>query len=89
LNGPGSGTACAVDTASGLSLHPHEERFDAKVRATFKASDSVEAFVDLWGSHNTTIAAEGFNSINDSTSAAVMGEGRIQRMLGREELDRL
>jgi iron complex outermembrane receptor protein len=69
LNGPGSGTACAVDTANGLSLHPHEERFDAKVRATFKASDSVEAFVDLWGSHNTTIAAEGFNSINDSTSA--------------------
>ena len=69
LNGPGSGTACAVDTANGLSLHPHEERFDAKVHATFKASDTLEAFADLWGSHNTTIAAEGFNAINDSTSA--------------------
>jgi iron complex outermembrane recepter protein len=69
LNGPGSGTACAVDTANGLSLHPHEERFDAKVHGTFKASDTLEAFVDLWGNHNETIAAEGFNSINDSTSA--------------------
>jgi iron complex outermembrane receptor protein len=69
LNGPGSGTACAVDTANGLSLHPHEERFDAKVHATFKASDALEVFADLWGSHNTTIAAEGYDAINDSTTA--------------------
>jgi iron complex outermembrane recepter protein len=69
LSGPGSGTACAVDTANGLSLHPHEERFDAKLHATFKASDALEAFADLWGSRNTTIAAEGFAGINDSTNS--------------------
>lgn len=69
LNGPGSGTACAVDTASGLSLHPHEQRFDAKVHATSRTSDTLEVFVDLWGSHNQTIVDEGFNGINDSTTS--------------------
>src|SRR6202041_73186 len=69
VHGPGRRTSGPGDTAKGLSRHPHEERFDAKVHATFKASDTLEAFADLWGSHNTTIAAEGFNAINDSTSA--------------------
>ena len=69
LSGPGTGTACAVNTAGGLSLHPHEERIGAKVHATFKLSDAVEAFADLWGSHNETITDQGFNGINDSTTA--------------------
>ncbi len=69
LNGPGSGSACAVNTADGLSLHPHEERISGKVHATFKLSDEVEAFADLWDSRNTTITRQGYNGINDSTSA--------------------
>ena len=69
LSGPGSGTACAVNTASGLSLHPHEKRIGVKVHATFKISDDVDAFADVWGSHNVTITDQGFNSINDSTTA--------------------
>ena len=69
LNGPGSGTACTVNTANGLSLHPHEERIGAKIHATFKISDDVDAYADLWGSHNVTITDQGFNGINDSTTA--------------------
>jgi iron complex outermembrane receptor protein len=69
LNGPGSGTACAVNTASGLSLHPHEERFSSKVRATFKVSDDVEAFADLWDGRNITISNQGYKGINDSTTS--------------------
>ena len=30
LSGLGSGNACAVNTADGLSLHPHEERISGK-----------------------------------------------------------
>jgi iron complex outermembrane receptor protein len=69
LSGPGTGSACAVDTADGLSLHPHEERLAGKIHATFKLSDEIEAFADLWDSRNTTIAREGYNGINDSTTA--------------------
>jgi iron complex outermembrane receptor protein len=69
LNGPGTGTACAVDTADGLSLHPHEERINAKIHLTFKLSDEAEAFADLWDSRNTTIAREGYTGIGDQTSA--------------------
>ncbi len=69
LSGPGAGTACAVNTANGISLHPHEQRLGAKVHATFKVSDDVAAFADLWGSHNVTITDQGFNGINDSTTA--------------------
>jgi iron complex outermembrane recepter protein len=69
LSGPGTGTACAVNTADGLSLHPHEERIGGKIHATFKVSDDVEAFADLWDSRNTTITQQGYNGINDSTTA--------------------
>jgi iron complex outermembrane receptor protein len=69
LNGPGSGSACAVNTADGLSLHPHEERINAKIHVTFKVSDQVEAFADLWDSRNTTIAREGYEGIGDQTSS--------------------
>ena len=69
LSGPGTGTACAVDTASGLSLHPHEERFSAKVRGTFKISDDAEVFADVWDSRNKTISLQGYAGVNDSTTA--------------------
>ena len=69
LSGPGTGTACAVDTASGLSLHPHEERISAKLHGTFKVSDDVEAFADVWDSRNKTISLQGYTGINDSTTA--------------------
>lgn len=68
LSGPGTGTACAVDTAAGLSLHPHEERFSGKVRATFEVTDDTEAFVDLWDSRNITTTLQGYNGIGDSTT---------------------
>jgi iron complex outermembrane recepter protein len=43
LNGPGSGTACGVNTANGTSLHPDEKRINGKIHATVALSDDVEA----------------------------------------------
>ena len=54
LNGPQSGTACAVHTASGISLHPHEERFQASAKLTVRLSDSIDGTVQLWDSRNIT-----------------------------------
>ena len=68
LSGPGTGTACAVDTADGLSLHPHEERVSGKVRATFAVSDSTRAYIDLWDSRNVTTLLQGYNGVGDSTT---------------------
>jgi iron complex outermembrane receptor protein len=67
LNGPGSGSVCAVNTADGTSLHPHEQRVNGKIHATFAATDDVQAFADFWDSHNVTITRQGFNSIGDGT----------------------
>jgi iron complex outermembrane receptor protein len=69
LNGPGSGTACGVNTANGTSLHPDEKRISGKIRATFALSDDLEAYADLWESHNTTVTAQGYNGIGDSAEA--------------------
>jgi iron complex outermembrane recepter protein len=68
LSGPGTGTACAVNTAAGLSLHPHEERISGKVRATFAVTDDTQAYVDLWDSRNITTMLQGYNGIGDSTT---------------------
>ena len=69
LNGPGSGTACGVNTANGTSLHPDEKRINGKIRATFAVADDLEAYADLWESHNTTVTAQGYNGIGDSVEA--------------------
>jgi iron complex outermembrane receptor protein len=69
LNGPGSGTACGVNTANGTSLHPDEKRINGKIRATFAVSDDLEAYADLWESHNTTMTAQGYNGIGNSVEA--------------------
>ena len=54
LNGPGSGTACAVSTANGISLHPHEERFQASANLTVRLTDDVNGVLQLWDSRNIT-----------------------------------
>jgi iron complex outermembrane receptor protein len=54
VNGPGSGTACAVGTANGISLHPHEERFQGSARLTVRLSDAINGTVQLWDSRNIT-----------------------------------
>lgn len=53
------GTVCSQNGASGQSLAAQTERTSAKVHATFKVSDNVEAFGDIWGSHNTTSLMSG------------------------------
>jgi iron complex outermembrane recepter protein len=64
LSGPGSGTACAVNTAAGMSLHPHEERFQASANLTVRLSDNVDGVVQLWDSRNITSGYE-TNSSNE------------------------
>jgi iron complex outermembrane receptor protein len=53
------GTVCSQNGASGQSLAAQTERTSAKVHADFKLSDNVEAFGDIWGSHNTTSLMSG------------------------------
>ena len=54
LTGPGGGTACAVSTASGISLHPHEERGQAALNLTVRLSDDITGIAQLWDSRNVT-----------------------------------
>jgi iron complex outermembrane receptor protein len=80
LGGPSSGNACGVNTADGMSLHPYEERLNAKIHAAFKISDTTEAFVDLWGSRNTTDTKQGYAGITDGTEAYNPATGGITQV---------
>ncbi|MGI4859766.1 MAG: TonB-dependent receptor plug domain-containing protein [Janthinobacterium lividum] len=68
LSSGGRGTTCAYDQASGYSLLPESERLSAKVHATFKVSDDIEAFADVWGSRNTTQLNEGYSTLTSAAS---------------------
>ena len=48
------GTVCSQNGASAQSIAAKTERIGLKVHADYRFSDFNEAFVDLWGSHNTT-----------------------------------
>jgi len=64
LSGPGSGTACAVSTANGISLHPHEERFQASANLTVRLADEVNGVLQLWDSRNISSGYQ-TNSTNE------------------------
>jgi len=64
LDGPGGGTACAVSTANGISLHPHEERFQASANLTVRLADEVNGVLQLFDSRNITSGYE-TNSTNE------------------------
>lgn len=76
LNGPGSGTACAVNTANGISLHPHEERFQASAKLTVRLTDDINGVVQLWDSRNitsgyqTNSSNEGYASYTGTVAAS-------------------
>jgi iron complex outermembrane recepter protein len=53
------GTVCSQNGASGQSLAPSVQHTSLKVHADFKLSDYNRAFVDAWGSYNTTALASG------------------------------
>ncbi|MBB3228521.1 iron complex outermembrane receptor protein [Luteibacter sp. Sphag1AF] len=53
------GTVCSRNGADAQSLAAQAERRSLKVHADFKLSDYNIAFVDLWGSHNTTTLNSG------------------------------
>jgi iron complex outermembrane receptor protein len=80
LNGPGSGAACAVNTANGTSLHPYEQRFDAKVHGTFQLADNLQAFADVWASRNVTDTQQGYASIGDGSEAYDPATGGITQV---------
>lgn len=62
--GPGSGTACAVNTAGAMSLHPHEERFQASANLTVRLTDDIDETLQLWDSRNITTGYQS-NSSNE------------------------
>ncbi len=75
----GSGTECVNNTASNQSIQPQSNRINAKIDATLKLSESMQAFAGFWVSRDDTtqnIAAAGFNSAStyyDSATAGIAG----------------
>jgi iron complex outermembrane receptor protein len=53
------GTVCSQNGASAQSIAAQVKRSNVKVHADFKLSDYDQAFVDVWGSHDTTSLASG------------------------------
>ncbi|GFZ97501.1 TonB-dependent receptor [Dyella caseinilytica] len=53
------GTVCSQNGASAQSIAAQVKRSNLKVHAEFKLSDYDQAFVDVWGSHNTTSLMSG------------------------------
>jgi iron complex outermembrane recepter protein len=53
------GTVCSQNGASNQSIAAKTERSNMKVHADFQISTYVQAFADIWGSHNTTMLASG------------------------------
>jgi iron complex outermembrane recepter protein len=64
LDGPGNGTACAVNTANGISLHPHEERLQASANLTLRLSDDVNGVLQVFDSRNISSGYQ-TNSTNE------------------------
>jgi hypothetical protein len=55
-----------VNTANGISLHPHEERFQAGANLTVRLTDDVNGVLQLWDSRNITSGYQ-TNSTNEAT----------------------
>ena len=72
------GDVCANNLANAYSIQPDEQRGNAKLHATFKISDTTEAWADLWGSQNTTKLYEGYGAIGGNTSGYNPLTGGIQ-----------
>jgi iron complex outermembrane receptor protein len=70
---------CQFNTAASNSIQPETERLNAKINATFKVSDDIQAYAGFWVSHNTTRQLDGnpfigavttqFNPANGSVSS--------------------
>ena len=55
-------TSCNFNTAQNYSLEPSTTRWNAKVRGTFKISDDIQAYADVWASRNETVQLSGVPS---------------------------
>ncbi|GLQ50549.1 TonB-dependent receptor [Dyella flava] len=53
------GTVCSQNGAADQSLAAQVKRSNVKIHAEFKLGDNVQAYADLWGSHDTTSLASG------------------------------
>ena len=78
-NSSAPGSICSINTAADNSIQPDEQRGSVKVHATFKISDTTEAWADLWASQNVTtqkLGAWGFND-NYPTAFSTTGSGGL------------
>jgi iron complex outermembrane receptor protein len=57
--GKSDATSCNFNTAHNYSLVPSNTDWNAKVRGTFKISDDIQAYADVWVSRNETIQYSG------------------------------
>ena len=64
------GNICSINTAASNSIQPDEQRGSAKLHATFKISDTTQAWADLWASQNTTTIKDGYFGIGDGSPNA-------------------
>ncbi len=62
IPGRSDATSCNFNTAQNYSLEPSTTRLNAKVRGTFKVSDDVQAYADVWVSRNETVQLSGVPS---------------------------
>lgn len=53
------GTVCSRNGAGAQAIAAQVQRSNLKVHADFQLSDDVQAFADVWGSHNTTALPSG------------------------------
>jgi iron complex outermembrane receptor protein len=78
--GPGNqlpGSVCANNTASQYDIQPDEQRGSAKIHATFKIDDTTQAWVDLWGSDNTTTLAQGPRALTPNGVTVINPAGGV------------
>jgi len=57
------GNVCASNTANLYDIQPEEQRGNVKVHGTFKIDDTTQAWVDLWGSQDSTQLSSGPRTI--------------------------
>ena len=72
LTAGSAGTVCSYNTANDTSIAPMMERYNVKVHADFKISDTMSAYADLLESNNTSTQNDGVPVIGSPQGAALV-----------------
>ena len=72
LTAGSAGTVCSYNTANDTSIAPMMERYNVKVHADFKISDTMSAYADLLESNNTSTQNDGVPVVGSPQGAALV-----------------